>query len=146
MFNTHIHIANVMWSRQNITHCIVSHLVLPAAGGRCLFVFFLKPLGTARGMPVRPGDSGQVGRSHQPALAFGYAKIRTPVQFFYWRHLQSYELQWGSPELWGAITRTVYIQFTSNLGCRLSAWWLTVQGVAEQHCHSNKNHEFQILL
>ena len=76
MFNTHIHIANVMWSRQNITHRIVSHLVLPAAGGRCLFVFFLKPPGTARGMPVRPGDSGQVGRSYQPVLAFGYAKIQ----------------------------------------------------------------------
>lgn len=51
----------------------VPHLVLPAAGGKCLFVFFLKLPGTARGMPVRPGDSGKVG-SYQ-SVVIGYTSL-----------------------------------------------------------------------
>jgi len=59
--------------------CVVPHLVLPAAGGKCLFVFFLKLPGTARGMPVFPGDSGKVGSYQSVVIGwhifiFGFAK------------------------------------------------------------------------
>ena len=41
-----------------------------------------------------------------------------PVEKF----LHLYGLQWGNSEVQEAVTRTLYILFTSNLGCSLSAW------------------------
>ena len=74
----------------------------------------LRPLTTFTRACMRSGDSNSPGWIQCKNFSTG-GTSSSYVEILY-------GLQWGNLEFWVATTRTLYILFTSNLGCSLSAW------------------------